>query len=248
MRKSREQSNWAFTLIELLVVIAIIAILAGLLLPALAKAKARAQRIECVSNIKQVVLGMLLWTQDNEKNNFPWRVAIADDGTQTPGKAGNAWYEFAWVSNQIESPKILKCPADKETKMRADNWNPLDANGGFTHGNFRANALSLFVGIDAGWVGGQLALEDAQEHILTGDRNLSIDNTGQGCSAGINNAAGIVSRPPANVRVAWTNSIHVKQGNLGLCDGSSQSTTIPQMRELFARGDDVGSVHVLMPR
>src|SRR4051812_22800929 len=110
MTQIRMSKPAAFTLIELLVVIAIIAILASLLLPALARAKARAQRISCTSQLKQVGLAYRLFSNDHG-DKFPFAVAETDGGTVGPtapnnNNGGSAVAIYTSLSNELVTPKI----------------------------------------------------------------------------------------------------------------------------------------------
>ncbi len=139
--KNRSSYSRAFTLIELLVVIAIIAILAAMLLPALGKAKERALRINCVSNLKQIGVGVAMYTGDHEDKLPPNRVNATSGSVWYPYEVGrqtavNVWTAgphnlgSLWQTKNIPDGKIFYCPSGNkfpgnfryETYSKVSSW------------------------------------------------------------------------------------------------------------------------------
>ena len=115
MRWSRAgRGRTAFTLIELLVVIAIIAILASIILPVYSRARERARRTKCLSNVKQLVMAFTMYADDHDEMlpiwcmDYPWKSDISE---------GNTW--DAVIFPYYRNTELLYCPSNSFSKTNA---------------------------------------------------------------------------------------------------------------------------------
>jgi prepilin-type N-terminal cleavage/methylation domain-containing protein len=132
-----KKNQKGFTLIELLVVIAIIGILASMLLPALARAKAKAGRIKCVNNLKSIGTATLGFANDND-GRAPWQLIksqnISHFGTNTVIKSTGAIFGLAAMKSEVQTAKILISPCDAarqaDNEELQDAWKNINTKGG----------------------------------------------------------------------------------------------------------------------
>lgn len=176
----QKRQKFAFTLIELLVVIAIIAILAAILFPVFAKARAKAQQISCLSNLKQISTAMQMYSQDYDE----WMPAVNFAGYPQGLWGSPIWNQYGWgymwipLQPYIKNTQIYTCPSANPQLIGAPGdqygqinlsygyneyiyniqhgWSSLAALGGSQYGvaSIAVVADSRFAGIFNDWDGG----------------------------------------------------------------------------------------------
>jgi len=195
-KSSRNNSAKGLTLVEVLISIVVVALLAVLAIAIFAKARPRAARINCVSNLKQIGLAFRMWSNDNGEK-FPWNVSTTNGGTLEFAGRPEVFRHYLAASNELTSPKVLTCDKDKK-RTKASTWEQLTND---------AQHISYFVGLDAS--------EYRPQTILSGDRNVTTNGKP---------AMGLVN-VTSNTVLGFTREMHQTMGNIGLGDGSAHQVT-----------------------
>lgn len=187
-----------FTFLEMIVVMVVLAVLAGILLPTMTHGRSR-PRVICTNNLKQIGLSFQIFANDHD-DRFPMQVWPRESRADEP--SSEAVFIFRSMSNELSTPKVLWCPADKREPATNFTWLP-------------PSNISYFVGLNAA--------ENFPQSILAGDRNLTTN--------GVPVTMGLLP-VTTNTVLGWSRAMHKRSGNLALGDGSVQPTTESRLQDL----------------
>jgi prepilin-type processing-associated H-X9-DG protein len=201
----QKQRNRALTRTDVLVLVVLFAII---LLWAIGNmggpvAKARAQQVNCINNLKQINLSLRIWAGDH---NNEYLMLYSTNGSlpEWPATTNIAVY-FQAMSNELITPKILICPADHE-HIPATNWTT----------DFNNSHISYFLNPDAS--------EAYPQEIMSGDDNLAINDVP------VKSGWLLLS---SNTPVSWTATRHIHVGNIAFADGSVAEESSSGLQNAF---------------
>lgn len=207
------QQRQAFTLIELLVVAAIILIILITAMPTLKGAKVKKNEVQCLNNLRQVVMSYTLWASDHT-NLYPWEVSTNAGGSQERIEHGRAVDQFLPLATYLPNPAILVCPADHGRSAR-----------NFYFGLDNTN-LSYFISLDATIT----TTPNPATLIIAGDRHLTYSNqpVGPGIFVSTNFAV-----------LGWQSGFHTNSnqsgGTLAFADGHCEYVRAESLPSIFQR-------------
>jgi competence protein ComGC len=214
---NRKRAQAGLGLIELLAILAVIAVAFFLLMPQIIRCKAKPERIKCVNNLKNIGLAFRIFASDNN-DQFPPQI-LATNGIDVTSL--RALEVFRFLSNELSTPKMLQCPADKQRAAQLPTTN---------FARLTTKNISYFASLSVN----QIDLTS----FLAGDRNILTN--GQPITGLLTLTTNIAPT------LSWSKEMHVEQGDICMADGSVQQMSSSRLKQSI-RDQDLQTNHLAFP-